>query len=474
MPQDLESGERPVLPCTTKIIMQFSSLVRRCFTLAFTLVAVGSVSGTGCSSEDPVDDRGCADSDCSGTDRCVQQECRAPCESQDDCPVTQNCAVWEFASGEIEQRCVTLPYAENGSTGHSEACQADDQCDEPRGYRCLGGQCRRQAGLFDDCESDDDCNGAAGYSCAGEQCRFRCASHFDCAGVGRCTDYPEGTFCAADDAISKGRYYTSCPNGPADCDMAADFICLGFGEADLDAYCTSDCAEDDDCPDGFRCGTASATPCQDACGEAGDATAPGCIPSSEIGEGRRYRCGTLGLVRPICVRKGFCSPCESDVDCLGTPGQICARDASGDKICTVTCAPGARSCPWGNAAECAVFDEELGVPTCSHRFGACQGSGLGCEPCVGESDCPNGFCARSSFTQEQYCIDLTTSCDCGDDADASGTCKGHGCPDSPGGPALTCLGVERFDGDPFAGRCLGAQTSTSFLGGSPQTGCWTK
>ena len=453
--------------------MEISSLVRQCFTLALTLVGLGALSSAGCSSEDPSDDA-CEDAQCPGDDRCVQQECRSRCQEQDDCPLKQNCALWEFGDGSREQRCVTLPYAESGSTGQSEACQDDSECDEPRGFRCLGRSCRRQAGLFDACTDDRDCDAEAGYSCVNERCTFACASHFDCASRGTCKASAAGTFCEPGEDLEPGRYYSSCPNGPTDCDRAADYICLGFGEADLDAYCTTDCSDDAECPSGFRCGTASATPCQDACGEAGSPTVAGCVDASEIGDGKRYRCSSLGLVRPVCVRKGFCSPCETDADCLGVAGQICARDKSGEKICTVTCSPSADSCPWGNAGECGLFDEELGVSTCSHRFGACHGEGKGCEPCVDEDDCPNGFCARSAFTQEQYCIDLTTSCDCGTDADASGTCRGHGCPDSPGGPALTCLGIERFDGDPLAGRCLGAQTSTSPLGGSPQTGCWTK
>jgi hypothetical protein len=201
---------------------------------------------------------------------------------------------------------------------------------------------------------------------------------------------------------------------------------------------------------------------------------PGCIESSEIGEGKSYHCGALGLVRSVCVKRSFCSTCETDADCLAVPGQICARDESGEKICTVPCIPSAESCPWGNAARCDVFDDELGIATCSHRFGSCRGEGKGCEPCVNEADCPNGFCARSSFTQEQYCIDLTTSCDCEGETDASGTCRGHGCPNSPGGPALTCLGEARFTGDPFANRCLGATISATVFGNSPQTGCWTK
>jgi hypothetical protein len=81
-----------------------------------------------------------------------------------------------------------------------------------------------------------------------------------------------------------------------------------------------------------------------------------------------------------CVRRSFCSPCETDADCLGVPDRICARDASGDKICTKRCDPAVVSCPWGNASECGVFDPEVGAPTCSHSFVSCRGTGKACEP----------------------------------------------------------------------------------------------
>ncbi len=457
--------------------MESPVFVRRCFTLALSLVTLFSLGGAGCSSESVAsceDDGSCAcrDSDCADGERCVQGECRKTCETQDDCPIAQNCAVFEFAGGEREQRCVVLDYAADGSTGHSEPCAADDDCDTPRGYRCIDGACAHSAAAFETCGEDSDCQ--SGLSCVGGLCTFACGSHFDCGGLGLCESSARGTYCEPSDQLAPGQYYSACPSGPSQCDLENDFICLSYGQGDLDAFCTADCGRDDDCPSGFRCGAASAVPCEDACGEAGSPDAPGCVPAVEIGEGKRYQCGATGLVRPVCVKKAFCSPCESDADCLAVPGQVCAKDASGEKICTVPCAPGADSCPWGNAGECGLFDEELGIPTCSHRFGSCHGEGLGCEPCVNESDCPNGFCARSAFTQEQYCIDLTTSCDCDGDEDASGTCRGHGCPDSPGGPALTCLGVERYDGDPFANHCLGATTQSQLFGGSPQTGCWSK
>jgi hypothetical protein len=149
---------------------------------------------------------------------------------------------------------------------------------------------------------------------------------------------------------------------------------------------------------------------------------------------------------------------------LGTPNQVCAKDESGEKICTRLCDTGVRSCPWGNAARCSVFDEELGVPTCSHRFGSCHGTGETCEPCRSDGDCPGGVCTGSQFTGERWCINLSTRCECAK-ADASGTCSDGGCPDSPGGLPVLCIAEEQV--------CYAANAATDTpLGSSPQTGCW--
>jgi hypothetical protein len=153
------------------------------------------------------------------------------------------------------------------------------------------------------------------------------------------------------------------------------------------------------------------------------------------------------------------------------PNQVCARDASGEKICTRLCDPGRRSCPWGNAATCDLFDTELGEPTCSHRFGSCHGTGEVCEPCTGDADCPGGVCFAQQFTGERWCINFDTRCECPGATGASGTCSDGGCPDSPGGLPVLCVGAPTSDlrNICYAGSSSG---SGSLLDDSPQTGCW--
>lgn len=434
---------------------------RRVAELAALLSFVGAAAA-GCGS---VSDSPCEDSQCPVGQRCTQNACRPSCATQDDCSKGQNCALYEFGDGSRGQYCVVLDYAKDGRTGQLEPCQADTECDTPRGYKCVDSFCKRHTGQFDSCQTDAQCDQANGFSCVEGQCRVPCSSHFECAPVGTCESTAQGMYCKAGSPAKRGQYYSNCPYGNADCDTANGFTCVGSGVGDLDAICTASCASAADCPSGFRCGAVSATPCASACGVNGEQT-DGCIPASEIGPGKAYDCTQpFGLVRRVCVRNAFCTTCETDEDCFGVAGQICAKDKSGQKICTFPCTLGGASCPWGAATECGVWDKERGIATCAHRFGACHGSGKGCEPCVDSSDCgKNGYCTRSSFTGERFCVDLSVSCNCGGDADANGSCAGHGCPLSPGGLEMTCA-------DSSLGQlCFGAQSGAGVE--SVQTGCW--
>jgi hypothetical protein len=347
-------------------------------------------------------------------------------------------------------------------------CDAED---------CAGDDCAPPKvttnGRFTACEASDECDEAHGFSCMSGECNYACTSHADCIEVGHCdarvVDGTRQSFCVRDEEPPKpGELYTACPSG----DECADArLCLGAGVGDLDAYCSKDCGSDDDCAPGYLCGSITRPPCEEACEAFGTFEGapedPRCVPPELIGEGQPYQCSELGLVRSVCRQREFCAPCASDADCLAVPNQVCARDESGDKICTRLCDTGSRSCPWGNAARCGNFDEELGVPTCSHRFGSCRGSGATCDPCTTEGDCPNGACASQQFTGERWCVNFETRCECPNGVD---TCEDGGCPDSPGGLPVICIGDERSS---LANTCYAANSSSEAgLGASPQTGCW--
>ncbi len=295
------------------------------------------------------------------------------------------------------------------------------------------------------CSSDARCDTAHGFSCTAGECRYACATHFDCLGQGVCEPLKSddgaslGTFCTLFEApLPPGQYYTRCPKYD-ECDVDAGFSCLGAGVGDADAYCSARCKADPDCPTGYFCDTVS---------------------------------NSSGDMQLFCVRRQFCAPCEADADCLTVPGQVCASDQSGEKICTKVCDESVDSCPWGNSTVCGNWDDTLGQPTCAHRYGSCHGEGKGCEPCVRDEDCPTGFCNGSGYTGERWCIDQSVDCNCDELATRQVVCAGgNGCQRTPGGLKMSCFDSSRFADDPIAYTCFSANTNGSALA-SPQAGCW--
>lgn len=387
----------------------------------------------------------CDESACQSGQRCVQNECRDACRGDADCPSEQMCRGYEFQPGDVGSYCVVLPGSKPGGKGRFTPCADSSECDEAHGFSCIEGECA-----------------------------YECSSHNDCAAIGHCdvklVDGERKQLCVRDETPPVPReLYTSCPQGD-ECSQPS--LCLGAGPGDLDAHCSVDCDTDDDCGLGYYCGSVARAPCADACDVKGQPSDPRCAPVEQIGAGKPFQCGPRGPERQVCRKREFCAPCDTDADCLGTPNQVCARDESGEKICTRLCDTDARSCPWGNAARCAVFDDELGLPTCSHRFGSCRGTGETCEPCTSDSDCPSGVCAASAFTGERWCINLTTRCECPSGAGSSGTCLNGGCPDSPSGLPLLCVG-ERSSG--LFNTCYAANAANdggAIGASSPQIGCW--
>lgn len=356
-----------------------------------------------------------------------------------------------------------------GAAAALGGCSSDDS-PEPGG--CAGTSCATSDGRFSACQFSRECDEAHGFSCVDGECNYECQSHADCVEVGHCAPRDVGgqrkNFCVHDEApAAPGKLYTSCPNGT---ECSEPSLCLGAGVGDLDAYCTIDCSRDDDCAAGYYCGSIVRPPCGNACDVRGQPAESRCVPVDQIGDDLPFHCSDSGVERRVCRQREFCSPCDSDADCLGQPNQICARDASGEKICTRLCDPGTHSCPWGNAAECGNFDADVGRPTCSHRFGSCHGEGKTCEPCRSNDDCPGGACLSSQFTGERWCVNFDTKCECPEPVPASGICASRDCPNSPSGLPLQCIGASD---SPLVNICYAANSATdTLLGSSPQTGCW--
>lgn len=314
---------------------------------------------------------------------------------------------------------------------------------------CTGPSCGGSAGTHaggdgrsGPCESNASCDLAHGFECVLGECRHACLTHYDCARQGSCQPLAgtDRNYCVLGEMTESGRYHSRCPAAD-ECDVDAGFACLGAGPGDAGAYCSAPCTSDADCPTSFLCETLTASD---------------------------------GTEQAYCVQRGFCATCETDADCLSVAGQICARGPDGVKTCTEPCDPAVDSCPWGNAASCALWDTERGIPTCAHRFGSCTGTGKGCEPCVRDADCPTGFCYGSSFTGERWCVDTSVECSCEDLPTEQNTCRGeNGCPRSPGGPRMRCFDPASST-SPLAQHCFAANTTGTSLGASPQSGCWEK
>jgi len=412
---------------------------------AVLFAAAGLLLSPGCSSEcsgvmvEGVCEELCDNAACAQNHVCVANDCRPFCSDQGDCPLRYNCVPVAGADGKpLGNVCFQLDYAKNGSTGQNSPCTSDAECDALRGFSCADGRCVRSCATHDDC-------GPLGL-CAGEGAERSCTQ--------------------TDGEFGPGQFNTRCPDGD-ECDASAGFECVGIGAGDADAYCTKvNCAESSDCAPGYACidQRGDHGPCAPACGFAGFPNDEDCVPVEEIDQpGSEWRCGSVSLLRKACIKQDYCTPCETDADCGALPGQICAKDATGTKICTTLCderLPGA--CPFGSASSCRVYDEELGLPTCGHKFERCLGDGNACEPCVVDADCgPNGYCYETPSSRERLCIDLDFTCT----ADSE-------CPESPGGVIMDCLlsSSEVSPTSPLYQKCFAPNVATSLT--ITRHGCW--
>jgi hypothetical protein len=396
----------------------------------------------------------CSDDQCKSGTLCVNNLCRPECDrnaEQNPCRDGDSC------------RRIDTDYGTRG-----DYCFGPERADDPYA---------EPTSTHTDCDSKSDCLTDPAQSCIQGLCVTTCLTHDHCGPAGSCTgeaDASEGErvwFCEQDSfPHGEGQFGSLCLNQNADCDSAAGFLCLSGGEGDAESYCTqAGCAADLECPAGYFCQhtrLGGDLPCEDVCGVAGAPDDPECIPSQEIGPGKRVTCRDdgPGLELRLCAKRGFCNECEHDADCRSQPGQVCAQGPDGTRSCTQVCEQNASSCPWGAATDCQIYDRELNQPTCGHRSGTCGGRGNSCDPCVDDADCPTGFCTRSTYTGEQFCVALEDTCSC---KVGEQSCVGGGCPMTPGGLEMNCV-PRGEDLEPSA--CFGALTNPDPELG--RFGCW--
>jgi hypothetical protein len=301
------------------------------------------------------------------------------------------------------------------SVACSPAPQAPPDAGQPR--TCVGGVVRDGV-----CEAKcDPARCLAGNTCVDNRCVLVCNSHADCTRyVQECRPAVEDDTGAAlftCQAVPFREYGDPCPNAD-ECP-----VCLHKGPGDARAYCTSECVVDQDCPGGYECapirdprqicGTQVGT--HEVCGS----TVEPCLDPSEITSDGIYVKGALCLLRKMCVQRGPCAPCASDVDCSWT-GTKCTLLAPFVKICAAEC-NGDSDC----TADKWCFDGR-----CLPRSGECTGENVFCGPCRFDTDCgPTGICLRL-HGDEYACLDLTYPYKCARDTD---------CPLSPGGRRGRCI-----------------------------------
>lgn len=398
----------------------------------------------------------CHDDACQDRLTCVRNVCRPECTDDNQCKGEDTCRKVRNDQGDVGRYCYG-PALEHSPYEHSNS--------------------RPDAGNSNDtrCKTNAECPQTVAHECVDGSCETLCTLHAHCGAAGSCTGSAKNAagqtinFCQPDTFPREpGQFGTSCLASAQSCDNANDFMCRSDGEGDTESYCTlRGCDSDAECPSGLFCSrnfVSARPPCVAACGLQGNAQNSDCIPEKDIGPGRPYRCSPNGgLELTVCLKRTFCTSCETDADCRAQANQVCARGPDGNKACTVLCTEGLGSCPWGNATQCGVFDEQLGQATCAPLFGACRGTGKSCEPCVHDGDCPSGFCSISTFTGERFCFDETPSCSC---PSGEQSCIGGGCPLTPSGLQMNC--VIRRQGEPPS-VCYGAEVAEE---SATPLGCW--
>lgn len=318
------------------------------------------------------------------------------------------------------------------------------------------------------CSDDEKCDNskcAKGNTCLplnGEtKCRKTCESNSDPA-----TSCPFGYICTAQEGgipsfcvqgtarRDDGKPLEARPSGQwgarcqanlkmanPGCDGEQGFLCYGDSPTDGDAYCTRyDCTQDSDCGAGFWCGKINTTP--------------------NVETSKRKK---VGEVQNVCLRRNYCAPCKTDLDCpsIGGTVQHCVADDSG----ATTCAPECTSSKNCNVeAKCTNFGQ--GWKACAPRAGVCVGDGKLCSPCRVDTDCGDGACIKGQYTTERFCAAKSES-SCGtSDAPSQGSC-----PTDLSKPEVKvyCVGKIGQEGD--AEYCAGVYGIGTV--DAADLGCWT-
>lgn len=395
----------------------------------------------------------CEQSDCASPgQRCVAPDgvpegaCFSPCETNATCGVGFQCGEHADTEGQSGRFCLPRSSFKDanqqplkpGRVG--DACAAPAECDQGHGVHCENGACTdAPADEGAQCTIDAACDASKGLKCVdgscqvvpsqvGEECGGNrtcgeglgcldghchrgcervgegCADGFECVSIegqsvrGVCTKQKT--------AHEQGQFGTSCPNGNDECDAGNGWFCVGL-KGTASAYCSqkNGCEQDSECPSGYWCG--AVTNVSDA--------------------------KVIDYDHPIktCMKRDFCAPCQTDLDCSFQLGAVCRPDVNGENFCTLPCEADKNSCMIGTA--CVAGQD--GANYCRPDVGFCHASEpTGCGPCRIDSDCgPGGLCREGSFGYKPTMKWCSTPCG-GPDADGKNTC-----PVANNGNEMVCL-----------------------------------
>lgn len=273
----------------------------------------------------------------------------------------------------------TLPTPDAGATDAGMFCTGHSQCDD--GLACNGEE---------RCEPDGSCSPGEPIECGDE---IACTEDA-CVEPGQCLHAPTHALCGEGMVCSATSGCTAECGTP--CELLSQCGCSDERQCTLNPNTNElSCLARGTAGEGEVCGEA-------ACG-------PGLVCLSSGG----------GAGPNICVRW-----CESDVDCIGGPGSVCAYDAPFEgvtyRLCTMPCDPVTNTgCAPGLACtvrqetgrtvtECGVSSGGAGEGFPCFNASSC-GAGLTCQPrfpagnycqryCYGNSDCPVSSCTPLSPT----------------------------------------------------------------------------
>lgn len=282
---------------------------------------------------------------------------------------------------------------------------------------CLSA-CTKPTVIGTACKTTGDCN-VKGQVCAPGQGGGASICTHACSSQSGETGCPVGFDCFPSDATlgmtcNKAQYEVTLTGAPlligVDCSKN-DSVCTALGSTnaapscrkledpvkkmpnpiDPAAFCTGACTEDAGCPLQFACLT------------------------------------DYDSVKK-CLRRELCSECVINDNCP-TDNPLCIPTKDGaSHYCSKSCGKGGDCGGIQNTAFiCDFATDSTGaqVAACTHRYGACVGKGVVCDPCRSNADCTHAgnSCYANVATGEAFCIK-----GCKADADcSSSTVPGVAC-----------------------------------------------